>query len=61
YPNKGFYYLNGITEGTETILFLLSFCLFPTWFAPLAWVFFTLCVVTTFTRVIGGAHTLNHD
>ncbi|WP_196156849.1 CDP-alcohol phosphatidyltransferase family protein [Reinekea sp. G2M2-21] len=61
YPNKGFYYLNGITEGTETILFLLSFCLFPSWFAPLAWVFFTLCVITTITRVIGGAHTLKHD
>lgn len=59
YPNKGFYYLNGITEGTETILFFLAMCFWPTHFVLLAWVFFTLCLITTATRVISGAHTLN--
>jgi phosphatidylglycerophosphate synthase len=58
YPNKGFYYLNGITEGTETIAFFVVMCLFPMHFSLLAWVFFTLCIITTATRVIGGAHTL---
>ena len=29
YPNKGFYYLDGLAEGTETLLFLILFCLFP--------------------------------
>jgi phosphatidylglycerophosphate synthase len=58
YPNKGFYYLNGITEGTETIAFFVLMCLFPTYFPLLAWVFFVLCIITTVTRVIGGAHSL---
>jgi phosphatidylglycerophosphate synthase len=58
YPTKGFYYLSGITEGTETLLFFVAMCLFPQHFALLAWVFFALCVVTTMTRVIGGAHTI---
>ncbi|TCS38201.1 CDP-alcohol phosphatidyltransferase family protein [Reinekea marinisedimentorum] len=58
YPNKGFYYLNGITEGTETILFFVMMCLFPAYFPVIAWLFFALCVVTTVTRVVGGAHTL---
>ena len=58
YPSKGFYYLNGLAEGTETIMFLLVMCLMPTHFATIAWTFFAICVVTTVTRVIGGAHTL---
>lgn len=37
YPNKGFYYVDGLAEGTETIIFLLLFCLFPGHFASLAW------------------------
>lgn len=58
YPNKGFYYLSGITEGTETILFFVAMCLLPNHFPALAWLFFTLCIITTMTRVIGGAHTI---
>jgi phosphatidylglycerophosphate synthase len=58
YPSKGFYYLNGITEGTETIAFLMAMCIFPTYFVEIAWVFFTLCIITTVTRVFGGAYTL---
>lgn len=61
YPSKGFYYLNGLAEGTETIAFLMAMCLFPQWFTTLAWIFFTICVLTTLTRVIGGAHTLAPD
>ncbi len=59
YPNKGFYYLSGITEGTETILFFIAMCLLPDYFPILAWAFFALCLLTTFTRVIGGAHTID--
>jgi phosphatidylglycerophosphate synthase len=58
YPNKGFYYLNGITEGTETIAFFILMCLLPMHFPQLAWVFFVLCIITTVTRVISGAHSL---
>lgn len=59
YPNKGFYYLGGLAEGTETIAFLVAMCLFPDDFSLLAWTFFALCVVTTATRVAGGYVTLN--
>lgn len=57
-PHKGLYYINGLAEGTETIAFLVAFCLFPQWFATLAWVFFAVCVVTTATRVYGGYTSL---
>ena len=58
YAHKSFYYLGGLTEGTETIaLFVLS-CLFPAWFAWLAWMFGALCWLTTFTRVWSGYLTL---
>lgn len=61
YPSKGFYYLGGLAEGTETIAFLVAMCLFPAQFVWLAWAFFGLCSVTTLTRVVGGYHSLKDD
>jgi phosphatidylglycerophosphate synthase len=59
YAHKSFYYLGGLTEGTETIaLFMLS-CLFPQAFAWLAWVFGALCWLTALTRVWSGYVTLS--
>ena len=54
YPTKGFYYLGGLTEGSETIGFFVAVCLWPGWFGPLAWAFAALCGLTTVTRWIGG-------
>lgn len=54
YPNKSFYFLGGLTEGTETLIFLVSMCLWPAQFAVLAWVFAGLCAVTTATRLWWG-------
>ena len=54
YPAKSFYFLGGLTEGTETLLFLTAMCLWPAHFAPLAWVFAGLCAVTTATRLWWG-------
>jgi len=48
---KGFFYLGGLTEGGETIIFLLVAVSFPQAFMPLAWVFGALCWITTATRV----------
>ena len=48
---KGFFYLGGLTEGGETIIFLVIVVLFPQVFVPLAWVFGFLCWITTGTRV----------
>lgn len=58
YPHKSFYYLGGLTEGAETILVFILFCLFPAYFPLIAWVFGGLCWFTTLTRVWGGYNTL---
>ncbi len=54
YPSKGIYYLGGITEGGETILFFVLCCLWPDWFATLAYIYAVLCAITTFTRIRVG-------
>ena len=51
---KSFYYLGGLTEGTETIAFFLALCVFPQHFAILALVFGSLCWVTTITRIVAA-------
>lgn len=58
YPHKGFYYLGGLTEGTETILFFVVICLFPSFFPFLAALFTLLCLLTTVARIWGGYRTL---
>jgi phosphatidylglycerophosphate synthase len=47
---KSLYYLGGLTEGTETILVFVLACLLPGWFPAIAWIFGTLCWLTTATR-----------
>jgi phosphatidylglycerophosphate synthase len=56
YPSKAFYYLGGITEGTETIICFVLMCLFRDWFAVLAYIYAAMCTVTTLTRLIAGWH-----
>ena len=48
---KGFYYLGGLMEGTETIIFILLLCIFPNHFPVLALIFSFLCVISTFIRL----------
>lgn len=54
YPRKGFYYLGGLTEATETLAVFTLMCLVPAWFVPLALGFAALCALTTATRVVAG-------
>ncbi len=54
YPSKGLYYLGGLTEGFETILFFVAFCLWPGAFPILAYIFACAACVTTFTRWMMG-------
>lgn len=54
YPNKSFYFLGGLTEATETLVFFIAMCLWPRYFAPLAYVFASLCAVTIAMRVRWG-------
>ena len=58
YPNKGFYYLGGFTEGTETILLFCAMCWWPQQFAWLAYGFAVACGITTLTRLYFGMKSL---
>jgi len=61
FKNKSFYYLNGLTEGTETIALFVAFCLWPQHFSILATIFAMACTITIFTRIHGGYHTLKQQ
>jgi phosphatidylglycerophosphate synthase len=54
YPNKGIYYLGGLTEGSETLLCFAAMCLWPATFAAIAYVFAALCVPTLVARLLAG-------
>jgi phosphatidylglycerophosphate synthase len=57
--SKSLYYLGGLTEGTETIVAFVVFCLFPNAFPILAVVFGALCWVTTGSRLVAAFTTLS--
>jgi phosphatidylglycerophosphate synthase len=48
---KSLYYLGGLTEGFETIVTFVLACLWPAWFPLIAWLFGSLCWLTTATRI----------
>lgn len=52
--SKSLYYLGGLTEGTETIAVFAAFCLFPSYFAVIAYVFGALCWITTVSRMLAA-------
>ena len=52
--SKSLYYSNGLLEGTETIVFFFVLCLFPAWFAPLAWLFGLACFATAILRLFAA-------
>lgn len=49
---KSLYFTGGLLEGFETIAFFVALCLFPSYFALLAWVFGALCFITAGSRVL---------
>jgi phosphatidylglycerophosphate synthase len=48
---KSLYFTAGLMEGTETILCFLIIVLWPALFAPVAWVFAGLCLMTAAARL----------
>lgn len=54
YPSKSFYYLGGLTEGSETVACFVAMCLWPDHFALIAYVYAAMCAVTTLTRLAAG-------
>ena len=54
---KAFYYLGGLTEGTETILFFVIICMYPEYFPLLSVLFGSICWITVLGR-FSSAFTL---
>lgn len=61
YQHKSLYYIGGLTEGTETIACFVLFCLLPQHFSAIAWIFGSLCWITTLSRIWAGYHTLKSE
>jgi phosphatidylglycerophosphate synthase len=59
FPRKGLYYIGGITEGFETIVFFVLMCLFPAHYPIFAWIFAALCFVTAAMRWWWGYRLLS--
>jgi phosphatidylglycerophosphate synthase len=59
FPQKGFYYLGGLTEATETLICFGLMCVWPERFAWWAYGFAALCALTIVTRIVGGAKALS--
>lgn len=53
-PRKGFRFLGGLTEGTETLACFALMCLWPQHFAWWAYGFAALCALTIASRVAAG-------
>ncbi len=48
---KSIFFTTGLAEATETIGVFVAFCLFPSYFAPIAYVFAAVCFYTTAVRI----------
>ena len=55
---KSIYYLGGLAEGGETIVFLCLFTLWPAWFAVFAVIFSAMCWVTIVCRIVAARQLL---
>jgi phosphatidylglycerophosphate synthase len=49
---KSFFYSTGLAEGAETIAVFIAMCLFPAWFAVLAYAYAALCALTVLQRSV---------
>ncbi len=61
YGKKSLFYLGGLTEGAETIGLFVFICLMPSYFSIAAWVFASLCWLTTGTRIYASYLALKSD
>jgi len=59
YPDKSFYFLGGLTEATETLIFFAAMCFWPGYFIELAYTFAALCTITIATRLWWGWRTFS--
>lgn len=59
YRDKGFYYLGGLTEGTETVACFVAMCVWPAHFPVIAYVFAAMCGLTWVARLAAGWRLLS--
>ena len=52
---KSLYFTTGLAEASETLIVFALFCLFPAWFAPIAYVFAAICFYTALSRIVLAA------
>jgi phosphatidylglycerophosphate synthase len=50
--DKSIYYLAGLAEGTETVIFMIAVCLLPAAFPAFAIIFAMLCFVSAVGRIV---------
>ena len=55
--SKSIYFTTGLAEATETIAVFVAFCLFPSWFAEIAWAYAAICFYTTVSRIMQAKAT----
>jgi phosphatidylglycerophosphate synthase len=49
---KSLFFTTGLAEATETIAVFVAFCVFPSWFAAIAYAFAAVTAYTTLSRVV---------
>jgi phosphatidylglycerophosphate synthase len=54
---KSLFFTTGLAEATETIAVFVLFCLFPTWFPQIAYIFAGICLYTALSRMMLAART----
>ena len=57
--DKSLFFTAGLAEATETIVVFVLFCLFPAVFAPIAYVFAVLTLVTAGARILLALKTFH--
>jgi phosphatidylglycerophosphate synthase len=50
--SKSLFFTTGLAEATETIAVFLAFCVFPAWFAAIAYAFAAVTAYTTLSRIV---------
>ena len=58
--HKSLHFLGGLIEGTETFIFIIAICMFPTYFPQIGFTFGSLCLITALTRLITAYKLLPH-
>ena len=58
---KSIYFTTGLAEASETYIVFAVFCLWPTWFALVAWVFTVICLYTAFSRIMQARAAFPED